>query len=371
MRWSWRIARIAGIPIAVHGTFVILLAWVAWAHFLLRHRLADVGEGLVFILLLFGIVLLHELSHALTAKRFGIPTRDILLLPIGGISRMEQMPTNPRQELIVALAGPALNLTLAGLLFLVLAPGTRTAGLAPTSWVAGQLLVKLFWANVSLAVFNLLPAFPMDGGRVLRAILTLRMDRVRATQIAAQIGQGLALWFGFLGLFFNPMLLFIALFVWIGAAEEAMSEEMKSAIGDVPVSRAMITTFQTLSPSDTLAQAVEHVLAGFQQDFPVVDEGQLVGVLTQARLLAALARQGDQAPVREAMQRQFETAEPSEMLEDALARLHRCDCRALPVADRGRLVGIVTMENVGELLMIQAALRKRAGGSGAAIRDGA
>jgi Zn-dependent protease/predicted transcriptional regulator len=365
MRWSWRIGRIAGIPIAVHGTFVIFLAWVAWGQFMLRHRLADAGTALLIILLLFGTVLLHELSHALTAKRFGIPTRDILLLPIGGVSRMERLPANPRQELAVALAGPALNLVLAGVLFLALALRTPLAGAPPKPWAAGDLLAKLFWVNISLAVFNLLPAFPMDGGRVLRAILALRMDRVQATRIAAQIGQGLALWFGLLGLFFNPMLLFIALFVWIGAAEEAMHEQITSALGEVPVSRAMITAFQTLSPDDALEQAVQHILAGFQQDFPVVEAGRLVGVLTRSRLLAALVQQGARAPVREVMQRQFETAEPSDRLERALARLHRCDCHTLPVVERGRLVGIVTMENIGELLMIRAALSKRAEGNGA------
>ncbi len=364
MRWAWRLGQIAGISVHVHGTFLFLLAWVAMSRFLIRHRIVDAIDGLVFILLLFGIVVIHELAHALAAKRFGIATRDIILLPIGGVSRMERMPSRPTQELLVALAGPAVNIALAGVLWLVLAPGAGLAGLTPTSWVGGPLLIKLFWANVSLAVFNLLPAFPMDGGRVLRAFLAMRMDRARATQIAANIGQGLALWFGFLGLFVNPVLLFIALFVWIGAAEEAMAAQMHSALGDVPVSRAMITEFQTLAPTDTLAQAVEHVLAGFQQDFPVVEAGQVVGVLTQGRLLAALAQRGEGTRVREVMQQQFETAEPAEMLEQALARLHRHDCHTLPVAQHGRLVGMVTMENVGELLMIQAALRKRANGRG-------
>jgi CBS domain-containing protein len=189
----------------------------------------------------------------------------------------------------------------------------------------------------------------------------MRIDYVRATQVAASIGQGLALIFGFIGLFWNPFLIFIALFVWMGAAGEASMVQMKSALGGIPISRALITDFRTLSPDDTLQVAGEHVLAGFQHDFPVVRDGHLVGVLTRAALLAALAQQGRAVLVSQAMETTFETADPAEMLEGVFGRLQTCGCHSLPVLRSGRLVGIMTMENIGEFMMIQSALRGAVG----------
>jgi Zn-dependent protease/CBS domain-containing protein len=356
MRWSWRIGRLAGIDVYMHVTFVILLAWVAASHYLPERSLAEMLDGLVFVLALFGIVVLHELGHALTARRYGIRTRDISLLPIGGVARLERMPEEPRQELLVAVAGPAVNIALAGLLLVVLLPAAALSGVSELHLVGGHFLSKLLWINVGLAGFNLIPAFPMDGGRVLRASLAMRMDYVRATQLAAGIGQMIALGFGFVGLFYNPFLVFIALFVWMGAADEASMVQMKSALGGIPVSRAMITDFRTLSPDAPLRQATDLVLAGFQQDFPVVDGGRLVGVLTRADLLKHLAQTGQQARVAEAMNEQFQTADPSEMLELALSRLRECKCHSIPVVRAGSVVGVLTMENVGELMMIQSAL---------------
>lgn len=357
MKWSWKIGEVAGIGIYVHGTFLILLGWVALSHYLQGHSLAATMQGLLFIVALFGIVVLHELGHALTAKQFGIRTRDITLLPIGGVARLERIPENPMQELLVALAGPAVNVVLAAVLFVVLVPVAGLTALSDVALVGGQFLAKLMWVNITLALFNLLPAFPMDGGRVLRAVLAMKMDYVQATQIAAVIGQGMALLFGFIGLFFNPFLVFIALFVWMGAAEEAAMVQMKSSLSGIPISKAMITDFRTLSPRDSLAKAVELILSGFQQDFPVLEDERLVGVLTRSDLLRALAQRGQEALVGEVMRRQFETADPFEMLENAFARLQTCNCHSLPVMRSGQLVGIVTMDNLGEFLMIQAALR--------------
>jgi Zn-dependent protease len=358
MKWSWKLGRIAGIDVYMHATFLILLAWVGLSHYQARHSLADVSAGLLFIAALFGIVVLHELGHALTARRFGIKTRDITLLPIGGVARLERMPERPQQELLVALAGPAVNVVLAAVLYAVLVPATALAALRDVQLVGGNFLAKLVWVNVMLAVFNLIPAFPMDGGRVLRALLAMRMEYVRATQIAATIGQGLALVFGFVGLFYNPFLVFIALFVWMGAAAEASMVQMKSALGGIPLRGVMITEFRTLTRFDSLRTAVEHILAGFQQDFPVVEDGRLVGVLTRTDLMKALAQRGQGALVTDVMQRQFQTAEPSEMAETVFARLHECACHSLPVVHNGQLVGIVTAENVGEFLMIKAALQE-------------
>jgi Zn-dependent protease len=348
---------VAGITVYMHVTFLMLLAWVGISHYAEHHRVAEAWAGIGFMLALFGIVVLHELGHALTARHYGIRTRDITLLPIGGVARLERMPDDPKQELLVALAGPAVNMGLAAILYAILMPGGALAAWRDVQVVGGSFLSKLLWVNVSLAGFNLIPAFPMDGGRMLRALLAMRMDYVRATQVAAHLGQGLAVLFGVVGLFTNPFLVFIALFVWTGAAAEASLVLLKSALGGIPVSRAMITEFQTLAPTETLQHALDHVLAGSQHDFPVVEGGQVVGVLTRGDLMKGLAETGPEGRVAAAMTLRFETADPSDMLEGAFQRLQATPCRALPVLRDGQLVGILTMENVGEFLMIQSALR--------------
>src|ERR1051326_6394055 len=195
MKWSWRIGRIAGIGLYMHVTFLIMLIWVTASYYMVRRNWAEAVVGLLFILALFGIVVLHELGHALTARRFGIRTRDITLLPIGGVARLERMPDDPKEELLVALAGPAVNIVLAALFFAALLVVKGSPWVGNLAAVGGSFVAKLMWVNVGLAVFNLLPAFPMDGGRVLRALLAIRMNHVRATQIAANVGQAMALIF--------------------------------------------------------------------------------------------------------------------------------------------------------------------------------
>jgi Zn-dependent protease/CBS domain-containing protein len=355
MSWSWRIGRIAGIDVFVHFTFLLLVGWVALEHYLAHNDWTEALVGLTFVLALFAIIVLHELGHALAARRYGIQTRDITLLPIGGVARLERMPDEPRQELVVALAGPAVNVVLAIGLYVGL---TLSRGLSPldsTVRVGGGFLDQLFWVNVTLVVFNMLPAFPMDGGRVLRALLAMRLDFVRATQIAAWIGQGMAVLFGFLGLMFNPFLLFIALFVWLGASQESSFAQIRSAMEGIPVKRAMITEFRTLDPDDHLERAVELFVTGFQQDFPVVEGEQLVGILTRNDLIAGLSRQGTQVRVGEVMQREFVIVHPGDMLRTALERLQSCECHTLPVVRHGRLIGLLTAEHLSEVLMIREA----------------
>ena len=224
-------------------------------------------------------------------------------------------------------------------------------------WLA-VLCTQLSAVNLMLVLFNLLPSFPMDGGRVLRALLGMKLDYVNATRIAATVGHALALGFGFLGLFGNPFLVFIALFVWIGAAQEASLVQMKSALGGIPVEQVMITDYRTLGLGDPLGRAVDLTLATSQKDFPVLDGGRLVGILTQPELLKALDQHGRELPVAEVMEREFRTAEVSEMMEPVFLRLQECACRTIPVLAGGQLRGLVTMDNVGELVSIRTALRK-------------
>ena len=358
MPWSWKVARVAGIDLYVHATFLVLLAWIGLSHWLESRAMTAVLEGVAFILALFACVVLHEFGHALTARRFGIATRDITLLPIGGLARLERMPHRPVEELLVAIAGPAVNVVIAALLFAWLIVSGDWQPVDDLGVVRGSFVERLMVVNGGLVVFNLLPAFPMDGGRVLRALLATRLPHARATQLAATVGQGMAIVFGFLGLLGNPMLLFIALFVWIGAAQEAGVVEMRTVLAGIPIRHAMITDFRVLDPASTLQDAVDLVLTGSQQDFPVVDQGQVTGILARARLVAALSQHDRATPIDVVMHREFPTADVSEMLEDALERLHATG-HLLPVLDRGTLVGLLTRENVAEVIMIEKAAGMR------------
>jgi Zn-dependent protease/predicted transcriptional regulator len=356
MRWSWKIGQFAGIGVYVHATFLLLVGWIALGHWQESRSLAATVVGVAFVLAIFGCVVLHEFGHALTARRFGVRTRDIVLLPIGGVARLERIPEKPAQELWVALAGPAVNAVIVVALFLWLLLAGAWPPAEDMSTMSGPFLGRLMMVNIFLAVFNLIPAFPMDGGRVLRALLAMRLDYAHATHIAGTVGQGLAFVFGFVGLFTNPFLLFIALFVWIGAAQESSLVQIRTALGGIPLQRVMLTDFRTLTPQDSLERAVELTLRGSQQEFPVVDGERVVGVLTQAKLLRGLEETGRQTAVADVMERKFETAVLSEMAEAVFRRLQQCDCHTIPVTHHGRLAGIVTMENVGEFLRIQSAI---------------
>ncbi len=355
MKWTLKLGRIGGIDVRMHFTFVLLISWVALVHWRQGQSLVAVFLGVLFILAVFMCVILHEFGHALTAKRFGIKTRDIILLPIGGVARLERMPTHPLQELWVALAGPAVNVVIAISIFTWL---KLTASMEPIQTLtisSGTFLERLMVVNLFLVAFNMIPAFPMDGGRVLRAVMATRVEYGRATQIAASIGQAIAVFFGITGLFYNPMLLLIAVFVWIGAAQEASMARMQSTIGGIPVRRAMLTDFKTLNENDSLDRAVELTLAGSQKDFPVLVDGRIEGILTQADLLKALSDRDSHPTIKSAMQQKFPTVDSLDMLETAFAKLKECNCYTLPVILNRKLVGLLTMDNLGEFMRIRAA----------------
>ncbi|MGZ8378317.1 MAG: site-2 protease family protein [Gemmatirosa sp.] len=366
MKWSWRIARIAGIDVHVHATFVLLLGFYALSAYQRTRSYEASAMAVGFVALVFAIVLMHEYGHALAARRYGIATQDITLLPIGGVARLERMPREPRQELVVALAGPAVNVVLAVLLW----AGLRVFGGTPApmggSFAADEgffshsLAEQLLRVNVWLAAFNMIPAFPMDGGRVLRAVIAWRTgDYARATVRAAAVGRFFALLFGLIGFFVtrSPMLVLVALFVWMAAASEADAVSGEGGISELPLSRVMITDVRTVGPDEPLGRAVELMLAGFQQDFPVIERGALIGVLTRRDLLQALRDSGADAPVRGAMRTDYAVAAPDEPLEDALARLKGCGCQAMPVVRGQTLLGLLTLDNVGEYVMVRSALR--------------
>jgi Zn-dependent protease len=355
VRWSFGIGTIAGIRVELHVTFLLFVAWVALSQGLLTGDPARAIAGVSLLLLIFACVLLHELGHALAARRYGIRTRDIVLLPIGGVARLQRMPDKPQQEVVVALAGPAVNVAIVALLWLAL-------GGLPTAPLGQGLLETLFWVNVLMVVFNLIPAFPMDGGRVLRALLAFRLPYVRATRIAAGIGQGIALLFGVVGFFYNPMLMFVALFVFLAAGEEQALVRARASMSGFPVRSAMITEFTTLDVSDRLQRVVDLLMSGNQQDFPVLEQGLPIGVLSRSDLIVGLQRHGSDARVGEVVARDGLSAEAGEPLEDVFQRMREHQHRALPVVSEGRLVGLLTTENVSEMLLVQDALRRHSGG---------
>jgi Zn-dependent protease/CBS domain-containing protein len=367
VRWSWQIAKVAGIPIRIHATFVILIVWIFVQSMTTGAGVVAALAAAGFILAVFGCIVLHELGHALTARRYGIRTRDITLLPIGGVARLERIPERPRHEILVALAGPAVNVVIAALLLgvMTLLWQITPARLFELNFRSG-FLVQLFAINVYIVLFNMIPAFPMDGGRVLRALLATRLDYVRATQIAAGIGQGIAVLFAVAGVMApNPYLFLIALFVFLAAGQEASMAQMRTAFAGVPVSRAMITDFRSLRADEPLTRAVELLLEGHQQDFPVLGakEGDPpLGILTRRDLLTALAHGPRDRTVGEIARRNCGVAHPREYLEDVFQRIEQSQCPALlVVSERGDVVGMVTLENVGELAMVQAALNRSRG----------
>ena len=357
MSWSLPIVRIAGIQLRIHVTFLLLIGWLGFGYYAEGGSAAALGRVL-FILLLFVCVVLHEFGHAFAAKGFGINTPDITLLPIGGVARLERMPEEPLQELIIAVAGPAVNVVIALGLYLVI--GTRGL-LNPATVQGGDLIAQLLMINVVLVLFNLLPAFPMDGGRVLRALLATKLNYARATQIAASIGQGCAFVFGFIGLLWNPFLIFIALFVYIGASQEAALAQMKDVSRRFPVSSAMVREFRSLPESATLLEAVDALLATSQHDFPVLDaSGKVAGVLTRHDLIAALRKGDPGIRVGDVMRRDIPTVTTGTRFEEAFRIMQECNCPAVPVLDSmKRLVGLLTPENVSELMMVQSALPRR------------
>jgi len=360
MKWSLKVGEVSGIKIFMHWTFLVLIGGIFFWHLGHGQGVAAAAQGVAFVLALFACVVLHEFGHALTARRYHIRTEDITLLPIGGVARLERMPRDPSQELWVALAGPAVNVVIAAILFILLIVLQGLGGFSNGVTLGGNFMAKLIFTNLALAAFNMLPAFPMDGGRVLRSILARRMEYVRATEIAARIGQGMAILFGFLSFLNfpnpNPFLLFIALFVFIGAQEEAQMVQITSSMRGLTVHDAMITHFRSLSAEDTLAVAVEALISSSQQDFPVLKGDEVVGVLTRNDLVKALAEGGPEIKVASVMRADCQLVTESELLEKSYEILRKDKCSTLPVVREGRLVGMITLENIAEWVMVHTAL---------------
>ncbi|MDX0620815.1 CBS domain-containing protein [Sinorhizobium medicae] len=360
MAWSFRIGTIAGTAIRVHVTFALLLIWIWLTHYRIGGTVAAM-EGIAFIVAVFVCVVLHEFGHIAAARRFGIKTPDITLLPIGGVARLERMPEEPGQEFMIAIAGPLVNVAIAGVLVAILGSYTVMGQLADVEDPQSGFLARLAGVNVFLVLFNMIPAFPMDGGRVLRAALASRLSWSRATQIAATIGQGLAFVFGFAGLFYNPLLIFIAIFVYLAATAEAQNAQIREVSSSVMIADVMITEFATLDRSATIDEAIDTLLATTQREFPVVDlAGHFEGLLTRDDMIRTLKEKGAATPVVAAMRRDVPTIHHRKRLEESLRLMQESHSPAVAVVDgSNRLVGLMTHETIGEMMMVRAAVAGR------------
>jgi Zn-dependent protease/CBS domain-containing protein len=355
--WSLNLGTIAGTTVRVHFTFLLLLVWIWLTHYQIGGTPAA-WEGVAFIIAVFACVVLHEFGHIAAARYFDISTPDITLFPIGGVARLERMPEEPGQEFVIAVAGPLVNVAIAALIFVLLGGSAGVEQMAGIEDPRINFLARLAGVNVFLVLFNMIPAFPMDGGRILRAALAARLSWSRATQIAATIGQGLAFVFGFVGLFYNPLLIFIGIFVYLAAAAEAQNAQIREVATSVLVGDVMITEFARLERSATLDEAIEMLLATTQHDFPVIDSaGRLEGLVTRNDMIRTLKEKGPAEPVASAMRNDIPKIHYRKSLEESLRLMQQADVPAIAVVDNSdRLVGLMTHETIGEMLMVRSAV---------------
>lgn len=350
MKWSIRIGSILGIPLKVHLTFLLLLALI----YFIGHKIVGIGglHGVIFVVLVFASVVFHELSHAMVARHYGIQVTDITLLPIGGVARMATLPDEPRKEILISVAGPVASIVLGFSLWFLADLFGSPVTLSDLS-VGGNLLAQLAALNFVLAVFNLLPAFPMDGGRVLRGFLGLYLPPLKATRIAVGVGQVFAILLFFLGIFSgNLFMVLIALFVYLGAEAEERQQGIMLSLGRATAESAMISDVITLTPGQTVGQAAERYAHGFQSDFPILDGRRLVGLVTRDLLIENLHKQGPGVLVDQVMTTDFPTAVPQTPLFEILEKMQATESKVVPILSAGELKGLVTLEQIGRYNML-------------------
>jgi len=357
MKWSLSLGKVSGIQVYIHWTFLILVGWIVFQNAASGQTTDQILWAVAFLLAIFFCVFLHELGHALAARRYNIKTRDITMLPIGGLARLETIPEDPKQELVVALAGPAVNLVIAGLLWMLVSldPGSAES-FDMMTLDSRSFLYTLLVANLVLALFNLIPAFPMDGGRVLRALLSFQMPRTKATRIAASIGQFLAIGFVFIGLFYNPFLLLIGFFIFLGAQAESNFAQTRSLLQGYSVEDVLMTRYRTLDPDDKIEKAVDLLLDGQSTAFLVQSEGVVRGSLSRQDMVKALANYGKNARIGDVMRTEIRELSAEEPLEKVYTYFQEHRDALLPVVKQGQLIGVLDKENIYEFIMVHNAV---------------
>lgn len=368
-----RLFRVWGIDVQVHWSFLLILAYGAFIYSGRSNPLAGAIYGIVVILLLFVCVLLHEFGHALVAKYFKVNVPTITLLPIGGVAQLERMPRQPLQEFLIAIAGPAVNFVLTLLLLpialLVVGMGMGSGSFSSLLVYAQSrmmtpsldgLLVYLAFTNFALGLFNLLPAFPMDGGRVLRSLLAMAMPYVRATRIAVIVGRLMAVLLAFVGLGGNIMLLLIAFFVYIGGRGELEAVESRYVLKDIRAGQALNREARQVYTSESIDKAVDLIMTTYQADFPVFDLGSnFVGVLTRPLLVNVLRTQGREGRIVDVMipAQEIPVVGPETTLADVWDRMMEDRSRVVAVKERGRFLGLLTLDDISELIQVVGATK--------------
>ncbi|WP_299441353.1 site-2 protease family protein [uncultured Aquimarina sp.] len=363
MKGSLHLGSVFNVAIKVHWTFLLIIVWVTFLELKSGGNVQNVLVSIFFILLVFVCVVLHEFGHILTARRFGVNTKKITLLPIGGVASMDRIPENPKEELLIALAGPAVNIVIAILLafFIPLQMffGQDSGALETTldHVTIQNLVVYLFSVNIILALFNFIPAFPMDGGRVFRALLAMRMDRVRATAMAAGLGEIIAFVFLLIGVLYNPFLILIALFIYFGANAENKLVQQLALVKGHTVEEAMLTHITVLHPDNTIEDVIEVLLKSTEKNFIVTEHAKIVGILHHKDILAK--SKNKELKVKEVMDTSFASIDAKAELKEVFMLINAKKRDFFAVTTNDKLAGAIDLANMSEFMLIQSNLITR------------
>jgi Zn-dependent protease/predicted transcriptional regulator len=359
MKANLSLGSISGIKIKVHWTFFLLIVWIVFDELKRGGNSESILFNITFILAVFACVVLHELGHALTAKRFGVKTEKITLLPIGGMASFDKIPESPKQELLIVIAGPLVNVAIAIILYFIV-PVEELFNQSFTdaydifaSFSFQNFLFFLFIVNVALAVFNMIPAFPMDGGRLLRALLALKMNRSKATQIAASLGQFIAVVFLLIGLLYNPFLVFIALFIFLGAYGENQTVQQMELLKNHTVEEAMLLSITTFKPKDSIDMVVKKIISGTETNFAVVEDGIVKGILYHNSIIE---NSNKNVLVELVMDTSFKTVKNTDNLKSIYQLIYSSKQKYIPVINQGELVGAIDATNLNEYIALQSKL---------------
>jgi Zn-dependent protease/predicted transcriptional regulator len=355
MRGAFKIISIRGIRLYVHWTFLFLIGWVVLVNARMGNDIIQLSWSVMFILAVFACVALHEFGHALMAARFGIKARNIVLLPIGGIASIEKFPDNPRQELAISLAGPLVNIIIAGLLWLLFLPGTAFWSMpADASIMHGHdFMANLFIANLALAFFNLIPAFPMDGGRVLRALLGFKLNYIQATAIAAAVGRIIAIGFIAMGiLLMNPFLPIIGIFIIFSAGTEEYYLRLKALVKDIRLNEVLMYDYQSLQTNSTVHEAADTLMNNHNKYFVLMDGARPVGSIHRLEIVKAMADKNYKEPLKNLVKEELEYLDGNTAVDTVLEKLARNDERIFPVMDNDQFVGVVNLSHIIEYLLL-------------------